>query len=184
MKKLKRTRSKKILSLVIIAVILVAAASVGYYYMRQNSKSSIESQENAKTTTEVANEMPDPVPATPDEEADASQTKQSTVDKAKTPSPSPTALGVSFTAANQAGNTLQVRLKIDQIISQGTCTLTLKKDGKTVTKTASVYASASLSTCKGFDVPLSELSAGTWQLSATVSSNSLKGSATSQTEIK
>jgi cytoskeletal protein RodZ len=74
-----------------------------------------------------------------------------------------TAVSMTITAANQNGSVFQLRSLISTVTNSGTCTLTLTQGSKVVTKTAGVQASASTSTCKGFDVPVSELGSGVWQ---------------------
>lgn len=74
------------------------------------------------------------------------------------------AVAASITSANQNGNTLQIRTLIEAVNSSGNCKLTLNKDGVTRTYTAGTQAQASTSTCKGFDVPISDLSIGSWNV--------------------
>lgn len=86
-------------------------------------------------------------------------------------------LDVTITAANQNGSVVNIRSLISTVTSNGTCTLTLTKDTSTVTKTAGIQPLANASTCKGFDIPTSELSQGTWHISLTISSGSKTGTA-------
>jgi cytoskeletal protein RodZ len=82
------------------------------------------------------------------------------------PTESPTApasLAASITAANQNGSTLQIRTLIETVSSDGTCKLMLTKGSGTHTYTTGIQAQSSTSTCKGFDIPTSDLSAGVWQ---------------------
>lgn len=58
---------------------------------------------------------------------------------------------------------LSIRAVIDQFVS-GTCDLTLKSNGKTVTRSSKIINNASASACKGFDIPTSELSSGSWEI--------------------
>lgn len=83
------------------------------------------------------------------------------------PTPSPgkkDSVSLIITAANQNPPSFQIRSEIGAVTSEGTCTLTLTKGSKTVTKTAEVQALPRISTCKGFDIPLSELSSGQWNV--------------------
>lgn len=86
---------------------------------------------------------------------------------ASTPLPSPsgqkTSISMTITAANQNDTSFQIRSLISTVTNDGTCTLTLTQGTKTITKTAGVQAAANSSTCKGFDIPLGELSVGSWQ---------------------
>lgn len=83
------------------------------------------------------------------------------------------------TGATQNGSVLQIRVLIGAVENTGTCTLVLTRAGQSsVTKTAGTQALSSSSTCQGFDVPTSELSAGTWQALITYESSTLTGTAT------
>lgn len=84
-----------------------------------------------------------------------------------------------ITAANQNNPYLQIGVQIDTVTSAGTCTLTLTNShNETITKTAGVQALARTSTCKGFNVPVSELSTGNWHIKVIYSSDTLTGEAT------
>jgi len=100
--------------------------------------------------------------------------------KSTTPTPnvapdSSGAFGVSFTALSQVDGQLQVRNLINSISNSGTCTLTLTKGTSTVVKQSGIQPGPSSSTCKGFDVPTSELSVGVWQVNVSVSIGSQGG---------
>lgn len=82
---------------------------------------------------------------------------------------------VTISAANQNDGVLQVRTLISAITSSGTCTLTLTKNSTTVTKTSEVQSLPSSATCKGFDIPVSEISAGEWQLKVVFENDTIKG---------
>jgi len=86
---------------------------------------------------------------------------------------------IIITAKNQdqGSGVLQVRAQISAVVSTGQCTLTMSKAGQTVTKTAGIQGLASTSTCKGFDIPVSELSPGLWQSTLTYENDALTGSA-------
>jgi len=125
-------------------------------------------------------------PATSEQQKSGSQIKSGSTNSSDTP-PAPTPITgstkknvqVTVTAANQNGSTLQIRVLISAVENTGTCTLTLTRAGQpTVIKTADTQALASTSTCKGFDVPTSELSTGAWQALITYDSSTLTGSAT------
>lgn len=72
----------------------------------------------------------------------------------------------SFLASkNQNGNILHLGFSIGAVTNSGTCVLVLQKNDVTLPqKTTDVQALAGSSTCKGFDIPVSQLSAGTWQI--------------------
>lgn len=93
---------------------------------------------------------------------------------------------VSITAANQTDNSLQVRALISVLDTSGTCTLSLRKQSsdQLVTKTVGVQALANTATCKGFDIPLSELSTGTWDATLAFHSTDFTGSSSQTITIK
>ncbi len=92
---------------------------------------------------------------------------------------------VAITAANQSGSILQIRAIISATEDTGICRLTLTSPGKkSVTKTANTQALANTSTCQGFDVPMSEISAGIWNINIEYSSSTLTGTTTKDVAIK
>lgn len=78
---------------------------------------------------------------------------------------------VTITAKENDGTLLRIRTLVGAVSSTGTCDLTLEKDGVTVTRSALTQPLASNSTCKGFDIPVSELSSGVWDLTIEVTIN-------------
>ncbi len=78
-----------------------------------------------------------------------------------------------ITANEVVDNQLILRVTIDQQLSSGVCNLTLTSlsNNKIVTKKANVIANPSSSSCAGFDVPVSELSSGDWQVEIKISSS-------------
>lgn len=91
---------------------------------------------------------------------------------------------VSITAAAQFQSVLQVRALISAIDTSGTCKLTLTKSNQTVTKAAGTQNGPNTSTCQGFDIPVSELSPGNWQLTIHYESPTLQGTASKVVEVK
>ena len=77
---------------------------------------------------------------------------------------------------NQTSASLQVRAIINEVLSTGICTLTATRSGyTTVEYTADIQASANSTTCKGFDVPLSQLQSGVWRLTLSVTTGDETG---------
>lgn len=75
-----------------------------------------------------------------------------------------------ITAKSVMGDNLVIRNTIDQMVSGGTCELTLTSDSKTVIRSAEIIQNPSSSACAGFDIPVAELSQGTWSIEIKVSS--------------
>lgn len=80
---------------------------------------------------------------------------------------------------------LSLRVTIYQTISGGDCSLKLTRtsDGKQITKTAKVIANPSSATCGGFDIPLSEVGPGKWNIAITVTSGVKTGQITDEVSI-
>lgn len=94
-------------------------------------------------------------------------------------------VNVTITAANQTSSSYQIRALIEAVADNGTCTLTLTSSGgQSIVRTAGVQPLSTTSTCKGFDVPLSDLSPGTWNLLLSYDSPTLAGSATKPIIVK
>lgn len=100
-------------------------------------------------------------------------------DRPSSPQPqkdSKSTVNVSITAANQNESMYQIRTLIGLITSEGNCTLTLTNGSQKIIKSAKVQSLPSGSTCQGFDIPLTELTKGTWQLTVEFENNSVEGS--------
>lgn len=92
---------------------------------------------------------------------------------------------ISITAAEQVGSLLQIRTIISAVASSGTCTLTLEKSGQpTVTKTADIQNGPSTSTCKGFDINVSEITVGEWRVTIVYEGSTLTGTTNKVITVK
>ena len=183
----KNTHKKKIM-LAVVSLLLLSATILAYAYytksgpFQQDSltkpatkdekvagidakKQSLDTLENAKSKTSSGS---DPLPApTPSENGGKST------------------IGMEITAANQNGDTLNIRTLIQTISSTGTCSLEMTgPNGNKYTATTEVYALPSSTTCKGFDIPTTELTTGDWTISVTFENEKVKGTATKQVTIQ
>lgn len=155
------TRKKMaIIAAIIVAVALVATGAMaltrtGLFAAPDetaNSQKKPAANSNGKKDDEASKNTDTPSEKTP-------------VENEPTESPTtPATLAASITAANQNGTTLQIRTLVEMVSSDGTCKLTLTKGSDVRTYTAGIQAQSSTSTCKGFDIPTSDLSAGAWQV--------------------
>ena len=68
-----------------------------------------------------------------------------------------------------------IRINIDQFITAGTCNILMTNGDLSYSDIANVMADASTSTCAGFDIPLSKLSSGTWNITVNISSGDKTG---------
>jgi hypothetical protein len=109
--------------------------------------------------------------------------KNAAQDAANQPTIQGSQVDLTITSVNQSSTSLQIRTLIQATTNNGTCSLTLTKNGSTVTRTASVQAAASSSTCEGFDIPLNELSAGKWQMTIKFNSGSINGEVSQEVSV-
>jgi hypothetical protein len=171
MKTNKKRRKKIIYILLPLAVIIVLLAVCIYFYTR-----------TANTNTPTNTQTP-AIPQTIDYAPSTTEQKQA-VETKKISNQTP--VSTKFTATiskNTSNNIIQIRSVINGATSNnGTCDLTITKGAETVSKSAATYALPSSSTCQGFDINRSELSAGTWQINMTVTINGER--ATADDEIK
>ena len=146
---------------------------------KQQDKSS-NSVDLNKPTTEQKSTGEDQKKAT----AVPSQDTKSTAPAPTTAPDNSSTFSVTITALSQADSLVQIRILVDKVSDSGTCTLTLTKGTTTVVKQSDIQAGPSSSTCKGFDVPTSELSAGLWQVNASVTIGSQRSSASKTVTVQ
>lgn len=143
----------------------------------------------AKTSTNTVDESVDLNKPTDDQKEAGDRIKEEAVNEkpgsnnsdtprepVQEPGSTKSRVDTSITAASRNGDVFQIRTLISTLDS-GTCTLTLTKDGTNIVKTAGTQPLSNTSTCKGFDIPISELSSGSWQVGLTYENNSLIGTA-------
>lgn len=78
-------------------------------------------------------------------------------------------LEVLITSIDNSNGVIKIRSIINGAISNnGKCDLLITKSDKTISQTSETYAMTTYSTCKGFSVNTSEMTAGTWEIKLTV----------------
>lgn len=179
MKIKKSTNKKKLIIVLILALLLIGGGFAVYAYrVNQQQAAQDTSSQEEKRLNDISLDPP-----TEEEIKAGNETKKQTTENEGQPTTPPDTLNVTLTATNKNGELFQVRSLISKLSSGGTCELKMTKDSAVITKTASVQALASSSTCQGFDVPISELSSGTWKLILTVTIDGISGQATKDVEI-
>lgn len=187
-----RKKSSKKLVIVTLAILtlVVAAGTITYLLSSKNQKNdqteytkktdkkdqkSVAPKEDISTDTD--NSTPTTPPTTHEKEKDITPAYEG--EDANT---SQTLTGaINYTAV--ANNNLVIRTTINQMLDSGTCQLTLTNGTKTVTKTSEIAQNPSSSTCKGFDVPTSELGSGNWNIRIEVNSPNRNGTLTGNTSV-
>ena len=178
--RIQRPTSKKKLILIVALVIAVILGGVAYLY-----------RDNLGITG--SQETPSNIDYSPpsDEEREGEktaeqQTENSGTSDNQTNSPGAhTSVGVEITSANQNGDTLQIRTLVQLVTNDGTCTVTLTKEGSdSVKKSAAIQAATTYSVCQGFNISTSDMAPGTWNIALTFENSSHSGSATGTVDIK
>lgn len=181
--------NKKIFIIITAALVLLTIGVGAAYYFKVGPFAP------------VLNDSVNLDPASDEQKATGDDIKQNSLDqvddgKSNTgsdPSPAPQpvegndkkSVGMEITAANQTDTALQVRTFIQTVTNTGTCSLSMKNSqGATYTATADVQALSSTTTCKGFDIPLSQLSPGPWTIIIDFSNDSLTASTSKEVTVK
>lgn len=172
--------SKKNLAIIIVAVVVLIIGGLATYAFiakigpfaeqTQNNNTSTPSSNDGIPTEEEKNPTNSPDKTPPQYEEPAKNEEQP-----KNNEQSDLAGIINYKAVSRGS--LSIRVTIDERLESGTCTLTLTHatSGKKVTKSAAVVTNPSSSTCEGFDVPVSELGSGKWNITVAVKSNNLTG---------
>jgi hypothetical protein len=92
-------------------------------------------------------------------------------------------VGVTITAVNQDGTTLHIRSIINMVSNSGQCAITLTQGAKKITKTVDVQPASSTSTCKGFDIPTSEIGTGEWNIDLHFENETTQGDASKKVTL-
>lgn len=122
-------------------------------------------------------------PATTTEQDEANKLKQDLIDKSNKPQTGTTKIDVSLSAATQdvAGGPLVVRSMVST--NSGTCILSLVKENVNKSYSAEIVNSGTYYSCKGFDIPVADLSSGKWQLKLSVTNGQAYGEVSQEVDI-
>ncbi|MDB5183465.1 MAG: hypothetical protein JWO07_146 [Candidatus Saccharibacteria bacterium] len=180
--KIAHPSSKKRLIFISLAVLVIAGVGIGVYALRQSQQTASITKSSPSSSLQPGVSTVSLNPPT-DAEVQAGQDA-----KAQTVNP-PSSSGDTQTndlnaVANYTGTSVQVRTTISANVSDGSCSLTLTKGSTVVTKAnVGIQALSGYSTCKGWDIPVSELSSGTWTAKVTTSYQSKTSVATAVVAI-
>lgn len=184
-KKEQMSGKKKLAIATGVALVVLAVIATGIFLMPKNeTKNDNGSEQSAQSNTSSSHtpSAESPITEQTEPKEESTNTKPSPSNPQANTGKSDVTVGI--TAANQNGATIQVRTIIYTTTNTGSCTLIFTKGGTKVTKTASVQALPSSTTCKGFDIPTSELSAGKWQIALHFENTELTGDATGSVTVE
>ena len=163
--------------LIIIIILLIALTGLAVAKMFVNL--SVQNDSNTENITNANSEQEFIETEEPLEEEDKPEIIQNEGENPNTLE----SLTGSITTARVSGQKVIIRINLDQYLSSGVCSLVMNNGSKTYSATANIINSASTSTCEGFDVPVSELSSGTWLISIGLSSGGKTGNITGEVSL-
>jgi hypothetical protein len=165
-----RKRNKlKLAVLLLLPLLLIGSASAHYF-----SKDPAPSQPSAETDADEINYNP----PTEEETKAAEEHKKEIGGQATTTQNSASRVKPLITSYGVYDGAVEVGARVPQAFeSNGTCTLKLTKNSKTVTKSRKATPNVSEMSCGFITIPTSQLSKGVW--AAVISYNSAKFSGTS-----
>lgn len=171
-----------ILSLLLVVIIIALST---YVFAFNGSIFGWQFKDNEGSERKNGNSPIDYNPPTQEQIDAGNDAKNQTIkeNEGETSDPSD-GLEVTITAANQNTPNFQIRTLVSQLLTSGSCQLTMTKDTQTIFRTVNIQAASSSSTCQGFDIPLTDLSAGIWNVKISVTSGTQSGVAERTVEIK
>lgn len=176
---------KKLIILSAVALLVVTGGILGALYLNKTDSSpkdentinydaptqeELDSSQDGKKNSEQQ--------GSPESEGSSSSESESSTKRA-------VSVAVTYAGAGDEG-VFEVRAFIDGVIEgSGTCTATLTKDGRTVTKSSPAFVDASSSICEPIYINKSQLSSGSWGVVVSYNSPDAVGVSSSTTmEVK
>ena len=155
MRRKKRNSGKTFFRILFVVALIVVAFCAYEYWLKDDSDKQTTSPESQQNTT-----VDDGGNKGSNEDKDETYHSKDPIINYEGNDPNTAAdLTGIITYNNVANNKLTLRVNIDQYLTTGTCKLSLVRDGSAVySATAEIFANAATSSCKGFDIPLSNLS--------------------------
>ena len=161
--KRKQKKNKRWVLRFLMILLFVVAAAVCYLVWDAYFKTEKSVDEGVAEEVEVVEK--------PVENSDVTEVDLEVVEKEKVvqyegedPNVSEELTGV-VTYAGVSGDNLMIRVNIDQYLESGKCVLSLTRDGnEAYTDEAGIATAASTATCEGFNVPVSVLGVGDYEI--------------------
>lgn len=183
-KVMRKINNKKpiLLSSVCALLVMVAAIALLYFLLTPKTKNAQAETplDPAKTSGYV-----DTNPTTNSQAATGQSIKEHSLDTATSSDNSTPAITGQISSISQSGNVLYIRTIINSVTQAGDCTILMSgPSNKQYTATVGVQPLSSYATCKGFDIPLSQLASGPWTINVTYKSSAANLSLKGEVDIK
>lgn len=182
----RRRRSKKWISWLIILILLIAAivvCSMVYkdYFSDDKEKETDSKVEEKKEKGEEREE---------EDKSEEGSEEQEVVRKEEVPQydgedpNNSEGITGAITYAGVSGSVLMIRVNVDQYLSGGSCNLRINEyGGEIYSDSASLISSASTMTCEGFDVPVSAIGGGNFEIFVDVNADGKSGTIKGEANI-
>jgi hypothetical protein len=188
----RRKRNKKWIFKLLFFILLVVACLVIYFvwdgYFRDKGDQETRGSDNDYAQVEEKNDEgntknDDAEQKESENEVDPAYEEKAIQYDGESPNESDVLTGaISYSSVN--GNNYSIRVSIDQYLEEGVCELVLVQGGGVVyQETVDIMGDATTSTCKGFDVPMANLSSGEVQFTVYFSSGDRVGEVSGGMEI-
>lgn len=185
MRLVKNTRPTRIIfaSALIAVVLLAVILAYSFNFWPFSNRSPVETVSSTSSSSLDQNDTEKEEPTTSNNPVDS--TSNSVKSQITNPESTSTDQKLTITSVQDNSGSLRIRTAIQEVTSSGECTLNVKNssNNKTYSETVGVQALASNSTCKGFNVPISELSSGTWEITVTYMLNGVEKAKDSVQEV-
>lgn len=173
--KRQRNLPRLIFGLTVLAII----SSLVTFYFLANSKTKNNPKDAIAPTTDLTTTSSPPPKETPPSQDEpttpAIPDKHHPQNEGDDPNLSATLTG-TITFANKIDQDLKIYTVINQIISEGSCELSLTSGDKTIFRQSGIVANPSSSSCQIFSIPLTELGSNkNWSIKIKISDQTRQG---------
>ena len=185
----KKRSSKKAAFIVLAAFVVIFGALTVYLVGFNGSLLGFKLRADPQTNVPFNTEPP-----TEDQKTTGESIKQQTIDedtKVETaPEDTTDTVTIVITSPTEQSESdgftsALIRTNIQDIkTNTGNCTLTLTMGDQVIARQSEVQALPSYTTCKGFDIPMSELTTGTWLATVSFKNDQYSGSVSQSITIK
>jgi hypothetical protein len=164
----KSSRKSKIAIIILALLILSTLLSIGLYLGRLGPFAEIKGDSINSTRNNNSKNTGTQDPA------DSNSDKTPVNNQPSDDNDGKYSLSANISYVNQTDSSLKIGTVINEVTSSGTCRLTMTQGDKKYTDSAGMQPLASTSTCKGFEIPVLELSKGSWTIELDIATKSEK----------
>lgn len=188
--KIQKKSYKKILIVSSVALALTLLSYATYAKTQERWPFKTGKPEASETSSnDTSNDNPSTDKTNDKESTDSSSINSNQSASPKTPtenestSDNSSGTPVTITSVQTIGSDVRVRSLIETVTNSGSCDIVFEKNGKTVRQNSGIQALASSSTCKGFTIPVSQLSSGIWHITLKVTTKGNTSKATKDYKV-